>query len=605
MRLPLPILAFLTAHAIAADSVVPYATEQAVPRDVSSLWKDADFRRDPLETRVLKEWKEDGAVCRLVTFAVGTFKGAPARIAAFYTFPEGATRAPAFVWAHGGGQRADRSRGAYFAKQGYATVDINWGGRELEPGAAENTDWGNVDPSQGPQFYPKAFRQVKQDFLPDPHTIDTVTSPRNGNWYLLAYAGRRAITFLESQPEVDPEKIGFTGFSMGGNITSFVAIDPRLKAVAPMVGGTGYVSSPFPGIPNPAKAAAYPGHADLFAATMESQSYYPHVKAPVLMLTATNDFHGTVDRAFQCMRLLPHNDWRVSLKLHYNHHLGPEQWLLLNLWFDKYLKGFPVEIPRTAAVKMSPADDNHSARFEVTPDSPDRLRGLRIFYSHDPNPQTRFWKEAAASRRGTIWTANLPLHDGLPLFAFADCTYPLEGERQSFEGRSDCFTLASEEAVHHPKQWQLENLATIAAGTDFTPDFTQGWGASPGGGLSTYKFRDPEMRIPGPEKALKLVIAPSEKPLGIRLRISKNQFITGVSAPEENYTANAMAKPGQTEIIFNLSDFQETKEGGTRVLGDWNRIAILHLDIIQNGGHLRLQNNPLPRSLVWTDASPR
>ena len=69
--------------------------------------------------------------------------------------------------------------------------------------------------------------------------------------------------------------------------------------------------------------------------------------------------------------------------------------------------------------------------------------------------------------------------------------------------------------------------------------------------------------------------------------------------------ANAMAKSGQTEIVFSLSDFKEAKEGGTRVLSDWNRIASLSLDIIQNGGHLRLQNNPILRSLVWTDASPR
>ena len=237
MRILASLITCCVVAASAADSLKPYATEAEVPRDVVSLWKDVDFRKDPLDVRVLKEWKEDGAVCRYVTFSVGTFKGAPARIAAFYTFPEGAKGAPAFVWAHGGGQRAERQRGAYFAKHGYATVDINWGGREIEPGVTENTDWGQVDPTQGPQFYPKAFRGVKQDFLPDPHTIDPVLSPRNGNWYLLAYAGRRAITFLESQPEVDPARIGFTGYSMGGNITSFVAIDPRLKAVAPMVGG--------------------------------------------------------------------------------------------------------------------------------------------------------------------------------------------------------------------------------------------------------------------------------------------------------------------------------------------------------------------------------
>ena len=65
-------------------------------------------------------------------------------------------------------------------------------------------------------------------------------SPRNSNWFLLAVAGRRAITFLEQQPQVDADRIGFAGFSMGGMITGLASLDPRIKAVAPFVGGTGF-----------------------------------------------------------------------------------------------------------------------------------------------------------------------------------------------------------------------------------------------------------------------------------------------------------------------------------------------------------------------------
>jgi hypothetical protein len=112
----------------AADSLTPYTADN-VPHNVVDLWKDVDARKDPLETEVVKESKADGVVCRYVIFKVGTFKGADSRIAAFYTFPEGTKKSPAFAWAHSGGQRAEQERGTYFAKQGYATVDINWGGR--------------------------------------------------------------------------------------------------------------------------------------------------------------------------------------------------------------------------------------------------------------------------------------------------------------------------------------------------------------------------------------------------------------------------------------------------------------------------------------------
>jgi hypothetical protein len=595
-------IAVIGPRAPGADSLQPYASESDVPRDVPSLWKDIDFRRDPLDMRVQREWREDGLVCRHVTFTVGTFKGTPARLAALYTFPEGAKGAPAFVWAHGGGQRAERKRGAYFARRGYAVLDINWGGSEIEPGIGENTDWGRVDPTQGKPFYPRALRGVKLNLLPDPHTLDPVVSPRNGNWFLLAYAGRRAITFLENQPEVDPRRIGFTGYSMGGNITSFAAIDPRLKAVAPMVGGTGFVSSPFPGIADPAPGSPYRGHQELFAATMESQAYYPHVRCSVLMLSATNDFHGTVDRAFACMRLLPHEEWRVSLKLHLNHALGPEQWLLLNLWFDRHLKGEGVEIPLTAKSRLALDADGKWATFSVTPDQPGRLRSLRILHSVDPNPITRFWKEVPATREGDTWTARLPAREGLPLFAFADCAYPLDGMSRAFEGSGDFFTLASEQGVHHPAEWHPERLGQLGTQVSFSPDFSQGWGESHSGGLTTYKFRDPEMGTPGPEKALRLRLTPSGKLLGVRLRLSKGRFVTGHKGPDASYVADKLLAPGQTEVIFALPDFLEMKDGARNAAQDWRNVSILTLDIIDQGRHLRLQGNPILQSLEWTDA---
>ncbi len=585
----------------AADSLMPYAGDGDVPQNVVDLWKNVDARADGLETEVVKEWMEDGIVCRYVIFKVGTFKGADSRIAAFYTFPQGAKKGPAIVWAHGGGQRAELERGKYFAKQGYAMVDINWGGRELVEGIKPNTDWGNVDPTQGKQFYPKAFRPVKQNLLPDDHTIDPVVSPRNGNWFLLAYAGRRAITFLEQQPEVDPGKIGFTGYSMGGNITSYVAIDERVKAVAPMVGGTGFITSEFPGIPGNAMAAAYRGHVELFANTMESQSYYPQVKCPVLLITASNDFHGITDRAYTCMDLLPHQDWRVSLNMHFNHNLGAQQWILLNQWFGKYLKGEAIHIPKTAESKLEIGADSTTATFTATPDSEDQLSALDIYYSYDPNPQTRFWKSARDVQHvGSTWTATLPVHDGLPLFVFANCTYPLGAERESFNGSTSTFTITSKEQVHLPNEWKLEKLNALANSDEFLPSFDHGWGsAGNNGGLTTYKFRDPEMKLPGAHRALSLKLAGITERYGVRIRIEKNRFLTGIRGPQEDYTANFLTKPGDTEVVFNLSDFLDADK---KAMPDWTNITTLSLMLIHQGRPIPLQGSDLVRSLDWTAA---
>ena len=163
-------------------------------------------------------------------------------------------------------------------------VDINWNGRSMLDDVKANTDGGKIDPSQGPQFYPAALRKhYKSDLAPDPHTIDPVPSPRNSNWWVLALAGTRAITFLERQPEVDPNRIGFTGFSMGGTITSMVAIDKRLKAVVPMVGGAGHVDVDFPGLPGTGRPRDR-NHPELYNKTVDARSYWPHVTCPVLFL---------------------------------------------------------------------------------------------------------------------------------------------------------------------------------------------------------------------------------------------------------------------------------------------------------------------------------
>ena len=103
-----------------------------VPRTVKELWSDFDPRKEPLDAQVVREWEKDGIVFRYVTYHVGTFKGVKARMAAFYGFPKGRQKMPGLLHLHGGGQRAFLHEVEFYAKQGYACLSINWGGREME-----------------------------------------------------------------------------------------------------------------------------------------------------------------------------------------------------------------------------------------------------------------------------------------------------------------------------------------------------------------------------------------------------------------------------------------------------------------------------------------
>ena len=76
----------------------------------------------------------------------------------------------------------------------------------------------------------------------------------------------------------------------------------------------------------------------------------------------------------------------------------------------------------------------------MTPNRVKEVEAVAIFYSHDPNPRTRFWIQADAVWEGSTWTAELPVREKLPLYAFANCQYPLAEEKEAFRGTARSLT---------------------------------------------------------------------------------------------------------------------------------------------------------------------
>ena len=197
---------------------------------------------------------------RIVRFRIGVFKGQEGHAGCCLRVSprrsQTARNLPGLVQIHGGGQYADyRAARLLNAKRGYATISIAWAGRIAAPGYTVNndvvklfwdgktddrnykltTDWGALDAYHAPCRNPgNGFAKVQ----PASWTLDAVESPRNSCWFLCTLAARRALTFLEQQPEVDPDKLGVYGHSMGGKLTVMTAAaDSRVKAAAPSCGG--------------------------------------------------------------------------------------------------------------------------------------------------------------------------------------------------------------------------------------------------------------------------------------------------------------------------------------------------------------------------------
>ena len=107
MNIALPVcLLVLGAVASLAQDSLPPLREGKVPQNLVEFWGEYDPRREPVEAEVTREWEQDGIVCRVLRYQVGVFKGAPAKVAAFYAFPKGAAKLPGLLHLHGGGQSA-------------------------------------------------------------------------------------------------------------------------------------------------------------------------------------------------------------------------------------------------------------------------------------------------------------------------------------------------------------------------------------------------------------------------------------------------------------------------------------------------------------------
>ena len=578
----------------AKNTFTPISDPQQLPKSALELWQAYDARAEDLEVEIIEEWKTDEVTTRYLTYKVGRFKGADSRVAAYYSFPNKPGKHPAFVWSHGGGQRAERNRSVYFAKQGFANIDINWLGRPIKENIEANTDWGKVDPTQGPRFYSKALRKGwKVNLQPDEFSIDPIPSPRNSNWILLSMAGRRAITFLEKQAEVKADKIGFTGFSMGGMITAITAIDPRLKAVAPFVGGTAFKYVDFPGgIVGSSKRTQFK-NLEMYKKVIDPVACWPYVKCPVAFITSSNDFHSTFERIYRSMDLLSHNDWRVSSNVHYNHGPGAEEWSLLNLWFKKYLGDEQIVIPETPPSNF--AIDKGMATFSLSPKAVDRLAGVKIYYSYDPNSRTRFWHLAKATKTNHTWKTDIPVYPKLPLYVFGHCRYKLDQEMTLQVGSSRTFSINSKEAIHEPEGIDLKELSKLAE-NGLIDDFSNGtadWSSRNGDSITTYKLQSPMINRSN-DKVLAFTIDPQGRDHTLRLRLGSS-FLSRENNLG-NFTYNTkISGNGTQQVVVHRKDFKSEK--GTEL--EWAKVSTFNLTLVdhQKKKAVRL-TDPASRSIL-------
>jgi dienelactone hydrolase len=422
------LLMSICGHGHAEDSL-PALKDGFVPSTVEELWAGFDPRKEPLDVEVIKEWEEDGMVLKIIRYRVGIFKGQKSMMAAVYGYPKGAENLPAIVQIHGGGQSAQDAFVLANAQNGYATVSIAWAGRIC-------------------RFKGNNFIQNP----PSESTVDPVKSPRNSGWFLVTMATRRAITFLEQQPEADADRIGVYGMSMGGKLTVLLAgVDDRVRVAVPACGGISDLSK-----------------TGRTMAPVADDQHLKRIRCPIIFMSPANDFHGKVQDLPQAVRDIQSPAWRIVSSPNVNHTDRPEYAVGGMLWLEQFLKG-EFSMPKTPKGTLELDTESHVPTFAVSPDRSKEIISVDVYYTEDgeANPKEKFWRLADSTEKAGVWTALLPLSSiDKPLWVYADVTYALDKEVSGVGysgGRfsTDRFHLAS--VVQMASSDELKDSGVVAS----------------------------------------------------------------------------------------------------------------------------------------------
>ena len=563
-------------------NTLPLLDENEIPRTHAAMWRGFDPRLEPLETEILKEWEQDGVTLQVLRYRIGLFKGKKSWMAAVYGYPKGAKGLPGLLQIHGGGQYADYKAPWTNAKRGYATLSIAWAGRISAPqyrvsphevklfwdGAVKDpkykltTDWGALDAYHAPS------RNGKDAFPSIPvadWTIDSVESPRNNSWFLVALAARRGLTFLERQPQVDGEKLGVYGHSMGGKLTVLTAgSDKRVKAAAPSCGGISdrYSLSP------------------LHLATVSDPPSLKKISCPIVFLSPSNDFHGRINDLETALAEISSEEWRISCSPHHNHQDTPEYEVLTQLWFDRHLKN-SFSFPKTPMLKLTLAKGEIP---KVTLDiDEDKMEEVDIFYTqqgqvdgkkdNSTNTKNRFWHHAKASKIKGHWVAQLPIFSSVsPLWVYGNVTYklpsPVSGAGYYYgEYTSDRFVLSSLMKTVSPSQMKASQMLTSMKPQQMIEDFKDDWKKEwftykpKNWGLSTHKIYHPVWKAPLNAKLSFEVFAEEA-----------NRVVVSI----DSYATEVVIERGGRFTKFELQSSAFTNAEGHALQG-WNGIKELRL----------------------------
>jgi hypothetical protein len=147
--------------------------------------------------------------------------------------------------------------------------------------------------------------------------FENIDAPVTDQWSYHAVAvSILAHSFLRAQPGVDPKRIGVTGISWGGYLTSIVAsLDPRFRFGIPIY-GCGFLNEDSAWLKEFAQLGA--ARTAAWVRLWDPSSYLSLGRRPMFWINGTNDF-AYVMPSWQKSYRLPRSELLLSLRIRMQH----------------------------------------------------------------------------------------------------------------------------------------------------------------------------------------------------------------------------------------------------------------------------------------------
>jgi len=264
-------------------------------------WRLAELKKAP-ETWEAPNPGEAGV--KAIWIAGPNFQGRPTRAFAYYNVPANGGKAPGMVLIHGGGGTAFAEWVRMWNARGYAAIAVDTVG--TIPDKADSQDPWNPKRQRHQWSGPGGWGDFGH-----------VDAPVTDQWSYHAVAvSILAHSLLRSLPGVDSGRIGVTGISWGGYLTSIVSsLDDRFRFGIPVY-GCGYLGEDSAWLKDFEKLGKQ--RADRWLKLWDPSAYLSLGRRPIFWINGTNDF-AYVMSSWQKSYRLRRGDRTLSLQVRMKH----------------------------------------------------------------------------------------------------------------------------------------------------------------------------------------------------------------------------------------------------------------------------------------------